>query len=107
MYANGELQKAAAGDVGRGGIPQQRGGAQGREAEVRQPWWRRNLVPVVAVAVVIPLYAVWAAVLATGGGDLAAQLAWSGFTARHPGSAYNLSWYGGCTRPTTASSPRT
>ncbi|WP_406100212.1 hypothetical protein [Streptomyces sp. NBC_01013] len=52
-------------------------------------------MPVVAVAVVIPLYAVWAAVLATGGGDLAAQLAWSGFTARHPGSAYNLSWYGG------------
>ncbi|MGW1224282.1 hypothetical protein [Streptomyces sp. NPDC002530] len=33
--------------------------------------------------------------LGTGGGDLAAQLAWSGFTARHPGAAYNLSWYGG------------
>ncbi|MFI6648390.1 hypothetical protein ACIBI8_12250 [Streptomyces sp. NPDC050529] len=52
-------------------------------------------MPVVSVAVVIPLYAVWAAVLATGGGDLAAQFAWSGFTARHPGAAYNLSWYGG------------
>ncbi|MFB7555574.1 hypothetical protein [Streptomyces brevispora] len=52
-------------------------------------------MPLVAVGVVVPLYAVWAAVLATGGGDLAAQLAWSGFTARHPGSAYNLSWYGG------------
>lgn len=52
-------------------------------------------MPLAAVAVVVPLYVVWAAVLATGGGDLAAQLAWSGFTARHPGSAYNLSWYGG------------
>ncbi|MET7644987.1 hypothetical protein ABZS83_15330 [Streptomyces sp. NPDC005426] len=52
-------------------------------------------MPVIAVAVVIPLYAVWTAVLATGGGDLAAQLAWSGFTARHPDAAYNLSWYGG------------
>ncbi|MEW2175428.1 hypothetical protein AB0890_03720 [Streptomyces sp. NPDC005406] len=52
-------------------------------------------MPLVAVGVVIPLYVVWAAVLATGGGDLAAQLAWSGFTARHPGAAYNLSWYGG------------
>ncbi|MFD0022923.1 hypothetical protein [Streptomyces sp. NPDC058382] len=52
-------------------------------------------MPLVAVGVVVPLYVVWAAVLATGGGDLAAQLAWSGFTARHPDSAYNLSWYGG------------
>lgn len=52
-------------------------------------------MPLAAVAVVVPLYVVWAAVLATGGGDLAAQLAWSGFTARHPGAAYNLSWYGG------------
>ncbi|MFE6764098.1 hypothetical protein [Streptomyces sp. NPDC057689] len=52
-------------------------------------------MPLICVAAVAPLYAVWAAVLATGGGDLAAQLAWAGFTARHPGSAYNLSWYGG------------
>lgn len=98
MYANGEL-RTAAGDVegigrGRAGvvrIPRQRGG----EPESRKPWWQRHRVPVVAVAVVVPLYAVWAAVLATGGGDLAAQLAWSGFTARHPDVAYNLSWYGG------------
>lgn len=52
-------------------------------------------MPLVAVAAVVPLYAVWAAVLATGGGDLAAQLAWAGFTERHPGSAYNLFWFGG------------
>ncbi|MEW1723167.1 hypothetical protein [Streptomyces sp. NPDC093109] len=46
-------------------------------------------------AAAVPLYALWAAFLATGGGDLAAQFAWAGFMARHPGSAYNLSWYGG------------
>lgn len=61
----------------------------------RVSWWRVHRVPLICVAAVSPLYAVWAAVLATGGGDLAAQLAWTGFTARHPGSAYNLSWYGG------------
>ncbi|MFF3685427.1 hypothetical protein [Streptomyces sp. NPDC002187] len=56
------------------------------------PRWR---VPLVVTGVVVPLYVLWAAVLATGGGDLAAQLAWAGFMERHPGSAYNLSWYGG------------
>ncbi|MGW1495148.1 glycosyltransferase family 87 protein [Streptomyces sp. NPDC002402] len=52
-------------------------------------------VPLVAIAVVVPLYALWAFWLATGGGDLAAQLAWAGFMERHPAAAYNLSWYGG------------
>ncbi|WP_374195245.1 hypothetical protein [Streptomyces sp. ISL-1] len=56
------------------------------------PRWR---VPLVAIAVVVPLYILWAGRLATGGGDLAAQLAWAGFLERHPASAYNLSWYGG------------
>ncbi len=55
-------------------------------------WWR---VPLIATAVALPLYVVWAIWLATGGGDLAAQLAWAGFAQRHPASAYNLSWYGG------------
>ncbi|WP_101392567.1 hypothetical protein [Streptomyces sp. TLI_146] len=52
-------------------------------------------MPAVVTLTVLPLYAVWALFLATGGGDLAAQLAWAGFASRHPGSAYNLSWYGG------------
>ncbi|WHM41253.1 hypothetical protein [Streptomyces sp. BPTC-684] len=52
-------------------------------------------MPAVVTLTVLPLYVVWALVLATGGGDLAAQLAWAGFASRHPGSAYNLSWYGG------------
>ncbi|WP_309140579.1 hypothetical protein [Streptomyces sp. PKU-EA00015] len=55
--------------------------------------WSR--VPLIATGAVVPLYVLWALVLATGGGDLAAQFAWSGFFERHPGSAYNLSWYGG------------
>ncbi len=43
----------------------------------------------------LPLYALWWAVLATGGGDLAAQDAWAGFAGQHGSSAYNLFWYGG------------
>ncbi len=57
-----------------------------------KPPWR---LPLLVTGVAVPFYVFWAVVLATGGGDLAAQLAWAGFMARHPGSAYNLSWYGG------------
>ncbi|PNV34808.1 hypothetical protein C1708_22910 [Streptomyces sp. DH-12] len=56
---------------------------------------RRHRVPLLATLPVLPLYALWWAVLATGGGDLAAQDAWAGFAARHGTSAYNLFWYGG------------
>ncbi|MEU5438074.1 hypothetical protein AB0G73_32545 [Streptomyces sp. NPDC020719] len=52
-------------------------------------------MPAVVTALAVPLYVVWALLLASGGGDLAAQFAWAGFAARHPVSAYNLSWYGG------------
>ncbi|MFE5188209.1 hypothetical protein [Streptomyces sp. NPDC056628] len=55
----------------------------------------RHRVPLTATLPVLPLYALWWGFLATGGGDLAAQYAWAGFTARHAGSAYNLFWYGG------------
>jgi hypothetical protein len=41
------------------------------------------------------LHLVWALFLADGGGDLAAQSAWAEFALRHPGSAYDLAWYGG------------
>ncbi|MFE2595071.1 hypothetical protein ACFXCZ_00985 [Streptomyces sp. NPDC059396] len=57
--------------------------------------WERWRGPVVAAGVAVPFYVLWAVLLATGGGDLAAQFAWAGFVARHPGSAYNLGWYGG------------
>ncbi|MGV2918099.1 hypothetical protein, partial [Streptomyces alfalfae] len=56
---------------------------------------RRHRVPLLATAPTLPLYAVWAAFLATGGGDLAAQEAWARFAAEHGTAAYNLFWYGG------------
>ncbi|MFJ6993652.1 MFS transporter [Streptomyces sp. NPDC003090] len=41
------------------------------------------------------LHIAWFLFVANSGGDLAAQDAWADFAARHPGSAYNLAWYGG------------
>ncbi|MBA0053306.1 MFS transporter [Streptomyces sp. AJS327] len=41
------------------------------------------------------LHLLWFYLLASGGGDLAAQDAWAEFARQHPGSAYNLAWYGG------------
>ncbi|MEU4242509.1 MFS transporter [Actinoplanes sp. NPDC026619] len=56
-------------------------------------WWSRP--PVVAGVLAGVLSLVWALWLAHDAGDLAAQYAWTGFVRHHPGSAYNLSWYGG------------
>ncbi|WP_329407432.1 hypothetical protein OG802_04575 [Streptomyces sp. NBC_00704] len=65
----------------------------------RRPRWSfasaRHRVPLLAVAVVLPLYWGWDAFLATGGGDLAAQYAWAGFVGRHPDTPYGLFWFGG------------
>ncbi|MEU6367158.1 glycosyltransferase family 87 protein [Streptomyces sp. NPDC046931] len=55
----------------------------------------RHRIPLLATLPTLPLYAVWWLLLATGGGDLAAQEAWAGFADRHGGSAYSLFWYGG------------
>ncbi|MEV0091905.1 glycosyltransferase family 87 protein [Streptomyces sp. NPDC050738] len=68
-----------------------------RDGEVRQArsLWSRHRVPLLATALAVPLYVGWAIWLATGGGDLAAQVSWTDFVARHPGAPYNLSWYGG------------
>lgn len=41
------------------------------------------------------LHLLWLLFLANAGGDLAAQDAWAEFVQKNPGSAYNLSWYGG------------
>ncbi|MFG2131623.1 hypothetical protein ACGFNV_27915 [Streptomyces sp. NPDC048751] len=61
----------------------------------RHPLWERHRTSLLATLPLLPLYAIWWLFLATGGGDLAAQLAWAGFASRHGGSAYNLFWYGG------------
>ncbi|MCW2795491.1 MAG: rane protein, partial [Nocardioides sp.] len=41
------------------------------------------------------LHLLWWWLAANSGGDIAAQDAWAEFARSHPGSAYNLSWYGG------------
>ncbi|MFI0484600.1 MFS transporter [Actinomadura sp. 9N215] len=41
------------------------------------------------------LHLVWALFLATEGGDLAAQAAWTDFAWKHPTAAYSFAWYGG------------
>lgn len=50
---------------------------------------------VVATAAAAVLHLLWARYAATDGGDLAAQYAWTRFSLRHPGSAYDFAWYGG------------
>jgi hypothetical protein len=52
-------------------------------------------VVALAVAVAGVLHLAWWRFLATTGGDIAAQDAWAEFARVHPGSAYNLAWYGG------------
>ncbi|KPI14438.1 hypothetical protein OK074_8643 [Actinobacteria bacterium OK074] len=58
-------------------------------------FWHRHRTPLAATLPFVPLYALWAWFLATGGGDLAAQDAWAAFASRYGDSAYNLFWYGG------------
>ncbi|WTW98416.1 hypothetical protein OG216_36030 [Streptomycetaceae bacterium NBC_01309] len=61
-------------------------------SDATPPRWR---ICHVAVALVLPLYVGWGLLLATGGGDLAAQYSWAEFAVRHPGKPYGLFWYGG------------
>ncbi|UGY91969.1 MFS transporter [Streptomyces gobiensis] len=48
-----------------------------------------------ALLLAVVLHLLWVTLVANDGGDLAAQDAWAEFAGRHPGSAYNLAWYGG------------
>lgn len=77
--------------------------AHGDDAEAGTVSWRKVLPsarlvrhPVTVAAVTAAaLHLIWFFTLANSGGDLAAQDAWADFVGRHPGSAYNLAWYGG------------
>ncbi|WP_246342492.1 MFS transporter [Actinomadura verrucosospora] len=62
-------------------------------------WWKRWTNPrnpiVAAVAAAAVMHLIWALYLATEGGDLAAQAAWTDFAWKHPTAAYSFAWYGG------------
>ncbi|MGW9115652.1 MFS transporter [Streptomyces sp. NPDC055663] len=49
----------------------------------------------ITTAVAAVTHLLWFFFLANSGGDIAAQDAWAEFVGRHPGTAYNLAWYGG------------
>jgi MFS family permease len=49
----------------------------------------------VSLALAAVLHLLWWWLIANSGGDIAAQDAWAEFARVHPGSAYNLAWYGG------------
>lgn len=49
----------------------------------------------ITTAVAAVAHILWFFFFANSGGDLAAQDAWAEFVGRHPGTAYNLAWYGG------------
>ncbi|MET9353442.1 hypothetical protein ABZY14_10625 [Streptomyces sp. NPDC006617] len=76
-------------------VPRSERGQDRRPSDALRDFGRRYRVPLLATLPTIPLYVVWWAFLATGGGDLAAQEAWADFASRHGGSAYGLFWYGG------------
>ncbi|WP_338742288.1 MFS transporter [Actinomadura luteofluorescens] len=56
--------------------------------------WARHPVVAATLAGAV-LHLVWGLLLATEGGDLAAQAAWTDFAWKHPGAAYSFAWYGG------------
>ncbi|GHB11976.1 MULTISPECIES: MFS transporter [Streptomyces] len=69
------------------------GGRDGSAPPPGRSLWRHPVVLTTAVAAAAHL--LWFFFLANSGGDIAAQDAWAEFVGRHPGTAYNLAWYGG------------
>ncbi|WP_327067090.1 MFS transporter [Kitasatospora sp. NBC_01302] len=62
----------------------------------RRDGWRRWTSPVaVSTAVALLMGLLWARLMAGVTADLSAQFAWADFVGKHPGSAYDFSWYGG------------
>ncbi|MFD4690571.1 MFS transporter [Streptomyces sp. NPDC058463] len=69
------------------------GGQHGPDTSVRNRLLRHPVLLTTAVAAAVHL--LWFFFFANSGGDIAAQDAWAEFVGRHPGTAYNLAWYGG------------
>ncbi|KPC84157.1 MULTISPECIES: MFS transporter [Streptomyces] len=75
-------------------IPAQAGGGSGgADGSIRGRLRRHPVLLTTAVAAAVHL--LWFFFFANSGGDIAAQDAWAEFVGRHPGTAYNLAWYGG------------
>ncbi|MFE3518207.1 MFS transporter [Streptomyces sp. NPDC059166] len=77
-------------------IPAQPGPGDGEDTgrpKLRDRIRRHPVLLTAAVAATVHL--IWFFFFANSGGDIAAQDAWSEFVGRHPGTAYNLAWYGG------------
>lgn len=75
-------------------IPAQPGGGSGgADGSIRSRLRRHPVLLTTAVAAAVHL--LWFLFFANSGGDIAAQDAWAEFVGRHPGTAYNLAWYGG------------
>ncbi|MFD6280879.1 MFS transporter [Streptomyces sp. NPDC060209] len=69
------------------------GGSDGADDSIRSRLRRHPVLLTTAVAAAVHL--LWFFFFANSGGDIAAQDAWAEFVGRHPGTAYNLAWYGG------------
>ncbi|MEU0300197.1 MFS transporter [Streptomyces sp. NPDC006175] len=69
------------------------GGDDGTGSSIRSRLLRHPVLLTTAVAAAAHL--LWFFFFANSGGDIAAQDAWAEFVGRHPGTAYNLAWYGG------------
>ncbi|MFI8005502.1 MFS transporter [Streptomyces sp. NPDC086010] len=75
-------------------IPAQAAGdGDGPHTSVRSRLRRHPVLTTTVVAAAVHL--LWFLFFANSGGDIAAQDAWAEFVGRHPGTAYNLAWYGG------------
>ncbi|MER7902526.1 MFS transporter [[Kitasatospora] papulosa] len=76
-------------------IPAQAAGldGDGPDLSLRSRLRRHPVLLTTAVAAAVHL--LWFFFFANSGGDIAAQDAWAEFVGRHPGTAYNLAWYGG------------
>ncbi|MFE4449987.1 MFS transporter [Streptomyces sp. NPDC056796] len=74
-------------------IPAQPGGGTSPGASLRSRLARHPVLLTTVVAAAVHL--LWFFFFANSGGDIAAQDAWAEFVGRHPGTAYNLAWYGG------------
>ncbi|MBL1289616.1 MFS transporter [Streptomyces sp. For3] len=69
------------------------GDLDGADSSIRSRLRRHPVLLTTAVAAAVHL--LWFFFFANSGGDIAAQDAWAEFVGRHPGTAYNLAWYGG------------